>query len=452
MVPTTFFAILAFLDALRGSEGGGGGGSVSPGPSPAPITPIPVQPVPLIPVPTPVVPIPTVTPVVPSNSDTPPVQPQPVPVPVVPIPSSPSAPPGTLPVMPPWQDPGVTPVPSSLPPFPGPGWVPDDPPSPAVVARAQFWNPQLWNYSSRSIVKPYVQEQFGGRWMTFAAAWHPGDQGAQTYMATEAWRLASDQPMPVPVVPVPTPAPQPSPVTPASVVVPPAGVTTPGPVGPEPATGAWKTNAAFITRYQSALTFLARRPPTHATWDPKGVDGKYGPNTSAAVSAFQRDHGLAVDGQCGNQTAAAIDTELGYGNAPAPAPSPAAVPAAVVLPTPGPGPVPAPAPLPVPAQVEPYPGPGAYQSNAAYIAKYQTALTYLAHALNIAAIDPLGVDGKYGPHTIAAVKAFQSSHGLTADGACGADTAKALDQAVASVMVVPTVPPDVPAPFPGIFT
>jgi len=105
--------------------------------------------------------------------------------------------------MPPWPP---APVPSGLPPFPGPAWEPDTPVTTAIAQRAAYWNPQLWNYPTKTIRKPYVQEQFGGQWVTFAAAWHPGSAGAHTYMATEAWRLKATQPQPAPApLPAPTP-------------------------------------------------------------------------------------------------------------------------------------------------------------------------------------------------------------------------------------------------------
>lgn len=127
---------------------------------------------------------------------------------IPPVPTAPPVPPGALPPMPPWG--GTDPVvPSTLPPFPGPGWVPDTPVTDTIAQRASYWNPQLWNYATKTIVKPYVQEMLGGQWVTFAAAWHPGDQGAHTYMATEAWRLASAPPVapPSPVVPAHMPPP-----------------------------------------------------------------------------------------------------------------------------------------------------------------------------------------------------------------------------------------------------
>src|SRR5208337_2234419 len=122
--------------------------------------------------------------------------------------SAPTAAPGGTPSMAPWT--GTTaqaPVPANLPPFPGPGWTPDTPVSSAIANRATYWNPQLWNFGSKVIVKPFVQEQFGGRWLTFVAAWHPGDKGPQTFMATECWRLASSLPVADPASVTPQNAP-----------------------------------------------------------------------------------------------------------------------------------------------------------------------------------------------------------------------------------------------------
>lgn len=44
--------------------------------------------------------------------------------------------------------------------------------------------------------------------------------------------------------------------------------------------------------------------------DSGGVDGKYGPKTTAAVAAFQRLKGLVVDGEVGPQTARELGIEL----------------------------------------------------------------------------------------------------------------------------------------------
>ena len=42
------------------------------------------------------------------------------------------------------------------------------------------------------------------------------------------------------------------------------------------------------------------------------VDGKYGPGTQAAVTAFQQSNGLTADGVVGQETAAAINSALAH--------------------------------------------------------------------------------------------------------------------------------------------
>jgi hypothetical protein len=191
-----------------------------------------------------------------------------------------------------------------------------------VASRAAYWNPQLWNYATKQIVKPFTQEQWGGRWLTFVAAWHPDSAGNPVVMATEAWRLTQAVPAADaagPSVPSPdqqsavqtaaaktTPAPKPaaaprtSPGQSGPLAT--ASVDNPGPVSPYPGPGAWSSNAQYVARYQAALT--------HLGYDTQGVDGRFGPHTQAAVTAFQHDHGLAADGQAGAATAAAIDAAL----------------------------------------------------------------------------------------------------------------------------------------------
>lgn len=49
-----------------------------------------------------------------------------------------------------------------------------------------------------------------------------------------------------------------------------------------------------------------------AGFDPHGVDGQFGNNTKRAVEAYQRSHGLEVDGVAGNKTMRAIGGESGF--------------------------------------------------------------------------------------------------------------------------------------------
>lgn len=306
-------AFMTFLGLLGASKDG----------PPSPPEPLHRPPGDIGPPPPGFVPTPEQEPIAPPPPGPPMPPPSPPPGPVVP-PVVPVAPPSPAPApLPPWPSPVV---PSGLPAFPGPGWVPDLPVSQAVADRATFWNKQLWDFPSKRIVRPFAIEQFGGRWLAFKAAWHPGSAGPQTYMATEAFRLvtaAPVQPSPVtppppPVLP-PTPLPPPPPIPPVPptppvpvVPAPPVPTAPPGPVSPYPGTGAWQTNGAYIKRYQSALTYLSTTLG-QPSWNPGGVDGKYGPNTQAAVKAFQGAQSLPVDGQCGPTTAAALDHLLSAG-------------------------------------------------------------------------------------------------------------------------------------------
>jgi peptidoglycan hydrolase-like protein with peptidoglycan-binding domain len=288
-----------------------------------------------------------------------------------------------------------------------------------VSSRATYWNDKLWNYASRSMRKTFVQELFGGQWVTFAAAWHPGDKGAQTFMATEAWRVCTAPPIaPAPAVHnVPPPAGPPG--------TPYAG--PPPQVSPYPGPGAYASNTAYISRYQSALTWLAQQG--HPAWDPGGIDGKYGPKSGAAVRAFQTDNGLKPDGMAGADTARTLDIATGHGT-----PSPVVTPAVPMAHTTPAGSFPAP--------VLPYPGAGAWKSNADFISRYQYALGWLSRIQNVPAVDPGATDGKYGPKTAAAVKAFQGLvvPPLPQDGQVGPATAQAIDEAVATYAPTTTAP------------
>lgn len=325
-------------------------------------------------------------------------------------PSVPPAPgpvtPGTAPPMPPWP---TAPVPRTLPAFPGAGWCPDTPVTNAIAARAAYWNQFLWDFPSKTIRRAFVQEQFGGQWVTFAAAWHPGNAGPRTFMSTEAWRVCT----------APSPAPAPVPSQPGSATL----------------SAAQAMNAALLAHgYKQADQVLYR--------------------------AFQRSAGLPADGFPGLHTMAVLAQVLqGAGQAIAPvhqypwsssgpydgvnAPTQAewtggAVPAPAPRPVPMPG---TPGTMPAggfPAPVSPYPGPGAYANNAPYISRYQYALTWLAGITGHHEFDPKGVDGKYGPNTIAAVKAFQLGAQLPVDGQAGAKTAAAIDALVHSTAPMAT--------------
>ena len=116
-------------------------------------------------------------------------------------------------------------------------------------------------------------------------------------------------------------------------------------------------------------------------FDPKGVDGVFGPNTLAAVRAFQGHEGIAVDGVVGPQTWSKLDGSAATGH-------------------------------PQPVGSGPLLQEGATGSAVAQLQQRLTALGF----------DPKGVDGIFGPATLAAVKAFQAHEGIAVDGVVGPQT------------------------------
>jgi peptidoglycan hydrolase-like protein with peptidoglycan-binding domain len=141
---------------------------------------------------------------------------------------------------------------------------------------------------------------------------------------------------------------------------------------------------------------------TKCSIDVGGVDGQLGPKTKAGIAEWQRRLGITADGEWGPQTQRSTDqffTWLASDNTPTPPPAPT-------------------------EQVD-------LSALAAAIndAKRQVlrrgskggAVTWLQIALNNNGAG-IQVDGDFGPGTESAVRNFQASRGLTADGIAGAQT------------------------------
>ncbi|WNG41343.1 peptidase [Archangium violaceum] len=114
-----------------------------------------------------------------------------------------------------------------------------------------------------------------------------------------------------------------------------------------------------------------------AGFDPGAADGAFGPKTLAAVKAFQKSRGLASDGIVGPKTWSALNSATASSG--------------------GSGPT-----LRQGARGEP--------------------VRALQNRLNALGFNAGTADGDFGPKTLAAVKAFQKSRGLTADGVVGPKT------------------------------
>ncbi|MFE3164061.1 peptidoglycan-binding protein [Streptomyces sp. NPDC059224] len=138
------------------------------------------------------------------------------------------------------------------------------------------------------------------------------------------------------------------------------------------------------------------------------VDGSFGPQTLAAVKAFQSSAGLTADGQVGPNTKAALYANIGGGG--------------------GSG-----APTPINLTSASCPAEIVQGQRSGCVTELQSLLNH--HGADLA------VDGDFGPLTDSAVRDFQAEKGLSVDGHVGPNTKAALYGAV--------TPPSSPAPGGG---
>ena len=108
--------------------------------------------------------------------------------------------------------------------------------------------------------------------------------------------------------PVTTPAVTTTPTTAHTTTTHQATTTTPATTSGEvtlPASGKLKAGdtGPEVETLQNALVTIGAAPSLK-------VDGKYGPSTTAAVTAFQQSNGLTADGVVGKETTAAINAAL----------------------------------------------------------------------------------------------------------------------------------------------
>ncbi len=134
-------------------------------------------------------------------------------------------------------------------------------------------------------------------------------------------------------------------------------------------------------------------------------DGKIGPKTIAAIKAFQSKNGLVVDGNAGPTLSAALSASL-TNIAGASSTTGAAV-----------------------QNSNPQTGVTLALSGSPINTSSALKMTNveIQRALNtLGASPPLAMDGKLGPKSVAAIKSFQTAHGLTPDGIAGPKTKTAL--------------------------
>lgn len=161
-------------------------------------------------------------------------------------------------------------MPTGLAPFPS-GWVPYEPPPPAVVQRAFALLNDLWKGGPGT----FKVEKTAGVWVYYRA----------TPMGEKKGVVAFRERAPAAIAP--SAAPSPGVTTQASTTVQPSAPSTSLPTLRRGASG----NDVVILQQSLGLS---------------PVDGKFGPNTEAAVRAFQARKGLDADGVVGPRTWGAL--------------------------------------------------------------------------------------------------------------------------------------------------
>ncbi len=151
------------------------------------------------------------------------------------------------------------------------------------------------------------------------------------------------------------------------------GLSADGGVGPQ----TWPVLIITTSQGSTGATVEALQRQLNANGENVSVDSSFGPLTDQAVRDFQSSRGLGVDGSAGPQTWNALVNRL----------------------------------PPVTTSSWPDIGQGSVGENV-----YSIQLLLQARGYS------LSIDGSFGPQTVAAVKAFQSAHGLGVDGRVGPQT------------------------------
>jgi len=250
--------------------------------------------------------------------------PAPAPAPVPRRPAAAAQPPLVMTRAPASTAPWPQQLPPGLPPYPGPDWITDLPPTPGVPQRAAQLLPMLWREGEGA----YRIEQTGGKWIAYRAT----QMGVKRGVTAKRLRTAAPAPATTRVAPATTrvaPEPRQAP-TDARVLkvklpgggtvripevrdtegrrVPNVPTAPPAPRAAKPAPKRAPASPLSLPTLRLRSPYM--RGPDVVTLQSKlgGIeaDGVFGPMTHRAVLAFQGSRGLVQDGIVGPKTWAAL--------------------------------------------------------------------------------------------------------------------------------------------------
>lgn len=171
-------------------------------------------------------------------------------------------------------------LPGDLPPFPA-GWTPAKPVTSAMVTRAFQLLPELWARG----VGTWKAERTGTQWVVYQAQQMGQKKGVVAFVPRTAAQAAQVQPTAARPAPAPAARPAASPAASPGIV--PASSPAPAPAS--------RFHTLRVGSTGPSVIWLQQRLKLKA-------DGKFGPQTQAAVMAFQRANGLTADGVVGPLT------------------------------------------------------------------------------------------------------------------------------------------------------
>lgn len=315
--------------------------------------------------------------------------------------------------------------PAGLPPYPGPGWCPDLPPPPEVIARGWQLLPTLWAKGEGT----FQTEMVGGRYITFQATSLLGQKAVAAYRSTNCEVI----PTAPPVMP---------PATPNQALIDKANVMNEA----LKIRGYKKSDMHIYQDFQRAAGLLADGYPGTVTMLKLETVLKSAGYGMAPVRVYPWKAGAPYDG-----VNAPTTSEWEGTGVPKTSPIATAATATATRAVPSSAPPIRQMPPIVPAAYKPAPAASPAPAPAAAYSPSSLTNKDVQHDLNVLGYkgadgSPLKEDGIIGPQSKFAIRAFQKDHPpLAIDSIAGPQTKSMLAAAVSLQNAIPSGPSYIPA-------